>query len=90
MKKIKVKIIAIIFAILMIFCLIGCNNQKPKISERETEKVFVLVGYAEAEYKIVYHRKTRVMYVVSCGSYNYGTFTVMVDENGKPLLWQGE
>lgn len=32
---------------------------------------------------IVYDKETKVMYVVS----RTGTFTVMVDENGKPLLY---
>lgn len=33
---------------------------------------------------IVYDKETKVMYVVS----RTGTFTVMVDENGKPLLYK--
>ena len=40
-------------------------------------------------YNIVYHNKTKVMYVVSDVKYNIGTFTVLVDAEGKPLLWEG-
>lgn len=36
------------------------------------------------EYEIVYHRDTKVMYVTSYR----GGYTVMVDENGMPLLWE--
>jgi hypothetical protein len=28
------------------------------------------------------------MYAVSSGAYNGGTFTLLVDENGKPMLWE--
>ena len=37
-------------------------------------------------YKIAYHKDTKVMYVL--GQYN--DFEVMLDANGKPLLWEGE
>lgn len=37
---------------------------------------------------VYYHRDTKVMYVVSDGSYNYGTFTVLVNPDGSPMLWE--
>ena len=39
-------------------------------------------------YKIVYHQETKVMYAISSGGYNSGTFTVMLDADGKPLLYK--
>ena len=33
-------------------------------------------------------RGTKVMYVISNGPGNHGTFTVMLDANGKSLLYQ--
>lgn len=39
---------------------------------------------------VVYHKETKVMYVVSAGPYNAGTFTLLVDNAGKPLLWKGD
>jgi predicted small secreted protein len=41
------------------------------------------LGYT---YRIVYHKDTKVMYVVG----HYCDFTVMLDADGKPLLWEGE
>ena len=41
-----------------------------------------------ATYKIVYHQKTKVMYAISTSGYNAGTFTVMLDADGKPLLYK--
>ena len=49
--------------------------------------MFVLIEKG-AIYNIVYHRETKVMYAISYGLYNSGNFTVMVDEEGKPLLYQ--
>ena len=41
-------------------------------------------------YKIVYDKETCVMYAVSNGAYNGGTFTLLVDAEGCPLLYGGE
>lgn len=42
-------------------------------------------NYSEIEDNVVYDKQTKVMYVVS----PTGTFTVMVDKDGKPLLYDG-
>lgn len=48
--------------------------------------------FAELEntksWRIVYHRTTKVMYAVSDGSYNYGTFTLLVNADGSPMLYE--
>ena len=41
-------------------------------------------------YRIVYQKETKVMYAVSSSGYNAGTFTLLVDENGDPMLYKGE
>lgn len=38
-------------------------------------------------WKVVYHKDTKVMYVVSCGGYNSGDFTLLVNADGTPMLW---
>ena len=38
---------------------------------------------------VVADRDTKVMYAVSRGGYNCGNFTLLVDADGKPLLWDG-
>lgn len=40
-------------------------------------------------WRVVVDRETGVMYAVSNGSYNIGTFTLLVDADGKPLIWEG-
>lgn len=41
-------------------------------------------------WKVVYHKDTKVMYAVSYGSYNQGVFTLLVDAEGKPLIYKGD
>lgn len=40
-------------------------------------------------WRVVVDRETGVMYAVSNGNYNVGTFTLLVDADGKPLIWEG-
>lgn len=39
---------------------------------------------------VVYCTKTKVMYVVSNGSGNAGNFTLLVNPDGSPMLYEGE
>lgn len=77
-----------VFAILLI-CLvmwIGCSMQPPNV-EASQQEYFVKV-YDDYEYYVVYDNITKVMYVVSDGASNRGTFTVLYDENGNVLLYE--
>lgn len=38
---------------------------------------------------VVYHKDTKVMYAVSNYPYNYGTFTLLVNPDGTPMIWEG-
>lgn len=83
MKKLKLVILSIV-VISMLFVLTGCTS-----SEAETERQFVKIGN-EGAYDICYHKQTKVMYVVSNCFYVQGVFTLLVDAEGKPLLYEGE
>lgn len=39
---------------------------------------------------VVYCMKTKVMYVVSNGSGNAGNFTLLVNPDGSPMLYEGK
>ena len=41
-------------------------------------------------YDVVYQKDTKVMYVVSRGTYNQGTFTMLVNPDGSPMLYEKE
>nr|DAZ14933.1 MAG TPA: Lysis protein [Caudoviricetes sp.] len=84
----KMIIIVSVFA----FLCSGCSSA-PLIDNEdanETGSMFELVERGGSAYAIVYHRETKVMYAVSIGYNNAGTFTVMLNADGSPLLWEGE
>ena len=80
----KRKIIAIVLL------MAGCSNTHV---EREGENsdtelsMFVLVEET-GSWRVVYHRETKVMYAVSACSYNFGNFTLLVNADGSPMLWE--
>lgn len=84
----KRKIIAIV--LLMVLLLAGCSGT---YVEREGENsdteisMFVLVEETGL-WRVVYHRETKVMYAVSANSYNFGNFTLLVNADGSPMLWE--
>ena len=78
-----------LIAILMLAVMLVGNESDVRDGEKSSQKRFVLVE-DDWPYEIMVDRETRVMYAVSNGAYNHGTFTVMVDESGKPLIWKGE
>lgn len=45
---------------------------------------------SEVNFNIYYDKKTKVMYAVSDCPYNRGNVFLLVDAEGKPLLYEGE
>lgn len=80
MKKIMLVIVVLAVA------LTGCSEVEDKSSDISE---FVIVEITNS-WRVVYHKKTKVMYVVSDGTYNRGTFTLLVNSDGTPMLWEGE
>lgn len=95
MKEQMKQILCTVFTIclcglFLILNITGCtsNDKVSESPDEVSEASFVIVekelvnGYF---YKIAYHKETKVMYVL--GQYN--DFEVMLDADGKPLLWEG-
>lgn len=84
-KAIGRMIILLIFVLSIIMA--GCSyTPVEKISEEpETKSRFIVVEETTC-WEIVADKKTGVMYSVSVGGYNSGDFTLLVDENGNPLI----
>lgn len=80
----------VLLVCVLCFCLImiGCQPVE-KSDEYNSLKTsnFVLVESA-SNWRIVYHKETKVMYSVSWGLYNKGNFTVLVNPDGTPMLWE--
>lgn len=74
--------------ILSMLLLSGCNKRIESVNDNNKDtSMFVLIE-REGTWVIVYHKETKVMYAVSYGTYNSGTFTLLVDADGKPMLWE--
>lgn len=74
--------------LLLTVMLTGCGANVEKASEN-TESRFIEVEET-LTWKVVADKETGVMYAVSDGGYSHGIFTLLVDENGKPLIWEGD
>ena len=91
------KKILIVILITTLLCLIpcSCSIYKDYVSpEREKNKssdssMFVIIEET-MNYKIVYHKNTKVMYTISWGGYNSGDFTLLVNADGTPMIFKGE
>ena len=84
------KVIALVISLGLLITLVGCDCD---IVQEENcqygNSMFITVEQAK-NWNIVYHNKTKVMYVVSNSAYNRGDFTLLVDADGKPMLYKGE
>lgn len=79
----------ILFVALLCVSLSSCSiKDVEKVNADTQASMFVQVEMA-GNWAVVYHKDTKVMYAVSRGSYNGGTFTLLVDKDGKPLTWKG-
>jgi len=82
------KRILIIFALM--FMLTGCSTTTVEREQIPTNvSMFKTIEQTDI-WRIVYHRETKVMYAVSLGNYNCGTFTLLVNPDGTPMLYEGE
>ena len=79
------RIFSIIITIILVLMLTGCGTS---IQRLENGSMFVTVEET-MDWRVVYHRDTKVMYIVgNCGT--KGVFTVLVNPDGTPMLWDGE
>ena len=66
--------------------LAGCGNSE--IGPNVQESRFITVETTNTWW-VVADKKEGVMYAVSHDTHNNGTFTLLVDKDGKPLIWEG-
>ena len=80
----------VIFVVLAL-CLSLCACGGPPVqveSNVSAASMFVEVENNLA-WRVVYHRETKVMYVISEGHENCGNFTVLLNADGTPQTWKG-
>lgn len=83
------KKIALIFAVLLIvMSLVACGlNEMEYAEESENETSMFVIVEENLLWSVVYHKETKVMYTISHGNYNGGNFTLLVDQNGDPMIY---
>lgn len=91
----KKKFIIFIALIALMFSLVGCGGTKQLTEEDFAEaskseySMFIKIESTNY-YDIVYHKTTMVMYAISRGGYNQGTFTVLLNADGTPMLYKSK
>ena len=81
------KILCLVIAIILMLTFVGCNNNG---NETIVDDRFEIVedGWTNSNRAfIMVDKETKVMYLMFNGG---GGITVMLDADGKPLLWEEE
>lgn len=77
--------------LLFMFLLTGCGERTvSQDSQKEDMFVYIQSTAFTKGYDVVYQKDTKVMYVVSRGSYNNGNFTLLVNPDGTPMIYEKE
>lgn len=85
-KKFTIGLIASLIGPSMIFA--GCSGEKAEASSNS--RFMRIESDVKWNWDVYADRETGVMYAVSNGNYNKGTFTLLVDANGDPLIYEGD
>ena len=82
------KAIVFLLACAMATTMAACNAENTEIEETDSGKASAFVQVEKThQWRIVYHRETKVMYAVSLG-YARGVFTVLVNADGTPMTYR--
>ena len=79
-------LVLVIFAVIVCFAGCGVNSTENNVVE-DAPSMFVKVE-SGPYWNVYYHKETKVMYVMSRADYNRGNFTVLVNPDGSPMLWE--
>ena len=85
------RLLVILMAIALCACLFaGCGASVEVANKKSDTSMFTVVEKIDSGWWVVYHKDTKVMYVISAGPTNCGVFTVMLNADGTPMVWEGE
>lgn len=85
-KKFIIAAFSIVFAVILAMCCTACSSSE---STLDVSNQFVTVE-RQPYWEIVYDKDTFVMYTVSRGTRNRGTFVLMVNPDGSPRIYGEE
>ena len=88
------KVLVIMLLVMVVLLTAGCNSSTVMKEEDINESGDNFSMFVEVEsgpnWNVYYDRETLCMYVMSCGLYNFGAFTLLVNSDGTPKLWEGK
>lgn len=87
-KKLITILVCLIFGLVAVGCAIYNDTVYSKDNPPEIAQFELIYQDFHNNFRIIYHKKTKVMYAVSSSGYNYGTVTLLVNEDGTPLLYE--
>jgi predicted small secreted protein len=79
----------IVLLIVLVVTLTGCATGRVDTKAGEDDNLMFFIASREKSGCVIVDKTTRVMYWLSCGSYNYGTLTMLVNADGTPRIWEG-
>lgn len=90
MKK-RVAVVVYILALVIAMTACAWSEVEKTYDEDSDDPIISMFVEVEgnSEFRVLYHRETKVMYAVSVGGYNRGNFTVLVNPDGSPMLYEG-
>ena len=84
------RLICLLISILICVSLCGCGStMEDKTTDNQISMFVKLESFRIPNAgwdHVVYHKDTKVIYIISYE----GIATIMLDADGKPLLWEGE
>ena len=84
------KIFTVLATLMLGVTIAGCSPNPAETSYIDDVPSRFVIIEESGNWRVVADQETKVMYAVSTGVYNSGNFTMLVDSDGTPLLYEGE
>lgn len=75
--------------LIVLILLVGCSKVEKSVEPQKGNTSRFVEVELTSMWRVVADKETGVMYAVSFGTYNLGTFTLLVDADGNPLIYKG-
>ena len=83
----RFSVIFVVFSLCLSLC--ACGSVPVQVESNVSAASMFVEVENNLTWRVVYHRETKVMYVISQGTENHGNFTVMLNPDGTPQTWKG-
>ena len=81
------KVIVCFLSIVLSLTLVGCYAARMEEEKNPENTSMFVVLETGARWNVVYHKETKVMYAISRYGNGSGVFTVLVNPDGTPMLY---